>query len=429
MSRIGKTTVVCFLAAVLIAAVPRHVQNWMYACAGAEQTCNASDNVGVPASWMASHADWLQVYYDAADDDTGAQLAAAHAKHVVVYVDPNIAWYCPPEQNGANCTNAVSRYLHPVDGSYEHAYEHAANGKRLLDRADGLYNGEAGEAFYIGDPGVRAAFHAVTLLNPYATDVFEDDAGGYYDRSYWRYKYGETAIEWDRTSDPKQAYMRDATALSDASAHPVIGNNGVGTTAYDLGWARSSNVIGAMAEGAWRQVSDPLRWINEANAILMYHRLGKFVVEYSSDESSLMFQIASHWIVYDPRYSIEDLAEVNPVGHAAGLRDTTFPEETIVPTRPRVPTPGDNNVTRFETAPGLFVREYAACYEDGVAIGYCAAVVNATGSAQRIVGLTQRYTRVLVHNAFATWAAGGKPLWRRNVPTSVGANDGLILAQ
>ncbi len=468
MHRVG-----CAIALALVACaptiagtVPRHVQNWQTACANAGQSCLESRNVGISASWMAKHVDWNEVGDHPSSDVTSAQLAAAGAEHIVVYSDPNIAWYCPVPQDysaqsydlpetGGNCRTSVARYLRPENGSYAHAFTHQIDGNRLFDRADGFYHGRPGEPLNIGDRDVQAAFAADTARNRYATDVFEDDAGGSYNciaddngrcsgtygaaayappgcdyrDGYWCYKYGETAYEFDRASNPQQTYADDAIALADASAHPVIGNDGVGTDVYDLQWLASRRVEGAMSEGAWTQVSNPKKWIAEADAILRYHNLHKYVVEYSSDASRLMFQIASHWIVYDSTYSIEALDEVNPAARSAGRNDATFPEESVVPSNARVATPLSNEVTVFETAPGLFVREYATCYENGEVIGYCAAIVNATGSAQPIAGLTRRYSRVLVHNTTATWAAGGTPLWSHIVPESIGPNSGLILAE
>ncbi|HEY9085686.1 MAG TPA: hypothetical protein VIN40_07095 [Candidatus Tyrphobacter sp.] len=446
--------------------IPTHVQNWSYACAGADQACHEAQNVGIPAAWTAAHLDWNEVYYRSDVDSTAARLTAAGAHHIVTYIDPNIAWYCPiprdytmrsadfPE-NGADCGTPVSQHLHARSGSYAHGYLHQANGSRLFDHADGPYAGKAGEPYYIGDPDVQAAFHAVTLQNRYATDVFEDDGGGSYNcivgddglcsstygpaqyappvcsytGGYWCYKYGETAVEWDRQMNPQQAYANDAIALADASALPVIGNNGLATDAYDLQWLAARNVRGAMLEGAWTERSDTTQWMAKANAILLYHSLHKFVVEYSSEESRLYFQIASHWIVYDPMYSVEALTEVNPAARVAGAQDTTFPEESIVPTRPRIATSPSNDVAEFQVAPGIFVREYADCYEDGSPIGYCAAVVNTTGSPRALTGLTQTYTRVMVRNMAATWAAGGAPLWSTPVPASIAPNEGLILAR
>jgi hypothetical protein len=444
---------------ILVAAlVALHVQNWLNACASAQQTCHEAQNVGISARWMASHVDWNEVFYDARADATSAQLAAAGAKHIVSYTDPNIAAYCPPPggaDDGQNCDGAISRYLRPSGGSYAHAYEHQIDGARLVDRADGIYHGTVQEPFYIGDPDVREAFGLATLQDPFATDVFEDDAGGSYNcifddlgrcsstygtahyqpegcdfsSGYWCYKYGATAYEYDRARDPQANYADDAIALADASSRPVIGNDGVGTDRFDLEWLEADRVEGAMSENAWSERSNVAEWVAEADAILEYHRLGKFVVEYSSDASRLFFQIASHWIIYDPHYSIEALAEINPAMRSAGENDTTFPEETVVPIEPRIPTPASGGVIVFQTAPGIFAREYARCFQDGRPIGYCAAIVNAGSVRESIAGLTVPYGHVLIHNVDETWAAGGKALWSTAVPQTIAADSGVILAR
>jgi hypothetical protein len=448
-------------------SVPPHVQNWLYAC-DANQTCVSAKNVGIPARWMAEHVDWNEVYYRSAADTTGRNLAAAHAKHIVIYVDPNITPYCAvprgfsassvdfPE-TGENCKGQVASFLHARDGSYAHAYQHQANGNRLWAADDKLFNGAATEPLYIGDPDVRAAFAAASSQNPYATDVFEDDASGAYNcvydygrcdagasfgrahyappactytGGYWCYRFNQTAVEWDRAANPQEAYLRDAIALSNSSPHGVIGNNGAQTDRYDLEWLAAPKVKGAMVERAWQLGEDSDKFVKVANAILTYHSRGKYVVEESTDARALMLQLAAHWIVYDPVYSVEALLEVNPAPARAGADDTTFPEETVVPSAPRIATPRNNDVRAFETRTrGLFVREYAACYEAGRAIGPCAAIVNANVSPKAIAGLAFRYGHVLVRNTSATWAAGGMARWSTSVPAAIGPNDGVILAE
>ncbi|HEY0380642.1 MAG TPA: hypothetical protein VGC72_00340 [Candidatus Elarobacter sp.] len=454
-------------AATTTQRVPTHVQNWLYACE-ANQTCVSAQNTGISARWMAEHVDWNEVYYRSGDDTTGRHLAAAHAKHIVVYVDPNITPYCPvprgfgassvdfPE-TGENCKGQVASFLHARNGSYAHAYQHQANGFRLWAAEDKLFNGAATEPLYIGDPDVRAAFAAASSQNPYATEVFEDDASGAYNciydygrcdagasfgrphyapppctytGGYWCYRYNETAVEWDRARNPQEAYLSDAIALANASPHGVIGNNGAQTNSYDLQWLAARNVKGAMIERAWQLGEDSDKFVKVANAVLTYHSRGKFVVEEDTDARALMLQIAAHWIVYDPAYSVEALLEVNPAEARTGPNDTTFPEETVVPTSPRVATPSNNDVRTFETRTrGLFVREYAACYQAGTRIGRCAAVVNATAAPKPIAGLAFKYGHVLVRNTSATWAAGGTARWSTSVPPAIGANDGVILGQ
>jgi hypothetical protein len=447
-------------------AGPAHVQNWLYAC-DANQSCVSDQNTGNDDGWMASHVDWNEVGNNIQYDVTGKNLAANGAKHIVVYLDPYITYYCPipsgytassydfPE-NGVNCSGPVVQYLHAQSGSYAHAFVHQSNGNRLFDHADGVYNGDVGEPLYLGDPDVQAAFGTATAQNPYATEVFEDDAGGAYNcltnygrcdsgssfdtshyapptcttDSYWCYKYGETAVEWDGASNPQQAYVNDAIALVNNSAHNVIANNGAATNSYDLQFIGATKVTGAMIEGAWDPTTDPNKWVKVADAALNYHSRGKYVVEEGTNASLLMLQLASHWIVYDPTYSIEALFEVNPATTSAWTNDTTFAEESVVPSSPRVATPSNNDVTTFQTSTaGVFVREYATCYQAGVSIGRCAAVVNTNTSSKSITGLSYTYGHVLVQNTSKTWAAGGTAQWSTSVPTTVGASNGVILAQ
>lgn len=454
-------------------AGPTHVANWLYGCDADTGGCVSypGQNIGIDDGWMASHVDWLEVGYNPSDsgDTTSANLAANGAKHLVVYIDPNITYTCYiptgysttsndfPE-DGSNCGGQVASFLHAQNGSYAHAYLHNGNnGNRIFNHAYATWPGQMGEPLNLGDADVQAAFAAATARNPYATDIFEDDAGGSYNciadwnarcvatssqgtTSYapplcdytnggWCYVFGETAVEWDTASNPAQKYATDAVNLANKSAHNIIGNNGVGTDSYSLQWLAASRVKGAMAEGAWSMTSNTLAWIDIADQILDYHKRGKYVVEESTDAGQLYFQLASHWIVYDPLYSIEALFEVNPATASAGTNDTTFPEETVVPSGPRVAAPTNNDVTVFQTATsGLFVREYQACYQAGVSIGRCAAVANTTGSSQTVTGLTQSYGHRLVPNTSKTWAAGGTAQWSTSVPTSVGANTGLILA-
>jgi Concanavalin A-like lectin/glucanases superfamily len=453
-------------------AGPKHVQNWLYAC-HVDGNCVVDNNINLDPGWTAQHVDWNEVYYDAKVDDTAQRLSAAGAKHIVTYVDPNLTPYCPiptgysitsndfPE-NGANCGSQMGPFLHPVSGSYAHAFQHQSNGNRIFDHPDASGT-TVMEPLYIGDSDVRNAFTAATSQNPYATDVFEDDAGGSYNciydsngrcdsgatfggshyapplcdytGGYWCYKYGETAHEWDTAANPQQAYANDAVALANASALPVIGNNGGFTNSYDLQWLAATQVRGAMMEGVWDGASSTTLWIAAADAILNYHGRSKYVVEYESSDtavatSRLFYQIASHWIVYDPTYSIEALAEINGATTTAGTNDTTFPEESVVPSSPRVATPSNNDVTTFQTSTaGLFVREYATCYQDGTSIGRCAAIVNTNSTSKTITGLSFSYGHALSRNTSTSWAAGGTAQWSTTVPTTIGAKTGVILAQ
>lgn len=456
-----------------------HVPNWAYACsvAGSCVGTGTGHNLGIPDVWMASNFDWNEV--GGPDDSTAANLKnTGQAKHILPYTDPNLGPYCAKPrgidstwtdipENGANCQGPFAHYLHAANGSYAHAYLHRDNGSRLIDAENNqgptYFDGALREPFYIGDPDVQSTYNYYTSRNPAWTEVFEDDAGSAYNCitdysrcdagrpfgsalygaactpqgqpwSYWCWKYHNTAVEWNNASSPQEAYLTDAINLSASSAHPVIGNNGAWTNSYDLRWAQSANVKGVLVEGAW-PMTDQIRWTRNANAILYYHGLPKLVVEltpqpdvYSNDW--LLSVVASHWIVYDPQYSVEALIVVNPSPTMNGVQnDTTFPEETVVPTGPL--TTG-SSLSAF-VAPGqtnVYVREYATCFQASAAIGRCAAIVNMGSGPVNYPGLTtQSYGRVLVHNPSATWANGGTAQWSTTVPAQIQPYSGIIVSQ
>lgn len=443
--------------------------------------------MNVDLAWMGRHVDWNEVNAKRELIGVSSELAAAGAKHIIVYTDPNIAPYCGPfpvlggkflsslllppgvAEDGSNpCSHGsdeVAGHLHAERGSYAHAFQHQGNnGNRLYAVAFPDDGGTKYEPFFIGDPDVQAAFAEVTRQNTAATDVFEDDGGGGYncepaygycgrdakyghtsyapptcahsDYAFWCYYYGETAVEWDRHSSPsnplgaQQAYANDAVNLTDASSRPVIANSGGHADEYSLVWARrATRLEGVMLEGAWGSISEP-RWIDNANAALLYHGMHKYVIEYFGGDGSapnILTQLASDWIVYDPAYSVEAIPYNFPSG--SGTEDGTFPEETIVPSAPFVATPASGDVNAFRTSRDVFVREYAVCYQDGAPIGGCAAIVNIGSGAAAIGGLMRPYRHLLVQNTTTSWYRGGTPRWSTAVPNSVAAGTGLILAQ
>jgi len=445
-------------------AGPAHLRNWKYACRRGHNCVN-DRNVNVDLAWMGRHVDWNEVGATREAVAVSSELTAAGAKHIIVYTDPNIAPYCGPfpilggkfiasvllppgvAEDGTNpCSREsgeIAGHLHAQRGSYAHAFQHQGNnGNRLYEVAFPDDAGTKYEPFFIGDPDVQAAFAEVTRQNTAATDVFEDDGGGGYncepeygycgrdakygrasyappscahaDHAFWCYYYGETAYEWDRRSSP---------------ANP-LGAQQAYADEYSLAWARrATRLEGIMLEGAWSSISDP-RWIDNADAALLYHGMHKYVIEYFGGDGAapnVLTQFASHWIVYDPAYSVEAIPYNFPSG--SGSEDGTFPEETIVPSLPLVATPASNDVTAFRTAPNVFVREYAVCYEGGAPIGGCAAVVNIGGGAAPLAGLMRPYRHVLVQNTATSWFRGGKPRWSTAVPSTVAAGTGLIVAQ
>lgn len=78
------------------------------------------------------------------------------------------------------------------------------------------------------------------------------------------------------------------------------------------------------------------------------------------------------WLGYSQAHTV-----VFPNLEANTTQLNIFPEDSIVPMSPlQTMTSG---ATNLEVASGVYRREFASCYNNGVAIGPCAAIVNATG--------------------------------------------------
>lgn len=80
-----------------------------------------------------------------------------------------------------------------------------------------------------------------------------------------------------------------------------------------------------------------------------------------------IYAYASFLLSYDPNHAVYEQAFASK----AGLR--VYPEMQFVPMQPRT-TAGA--VSDYRQAGGLYYREFAACYNKGVAVGSCAIAVN-----------------------------------------------------
>jgi hypothetical protein len=100
-----------------------------------------------------------------------------------------------------------------------------------------------------------------------------------------------------------------------------------------------------------------------------------------------------------------------------------FPENAIVPTQPLVAQPPNVNVLQKA---GVYVREYAACYNHGASVGKCAVVVNpGTGSASIPVSGYSHALAVSGDDVFS----GGTISTTASAPSSLDAVSAAILFQ
>jgi len=143
--------------------------------------------------------------------------------------------------------------------------------------------------------------------------------------------------------------------------------------------------------------------------------------------SQRLVTTAIAWLGYSPGHTVV----------FADLEDNTenlaaWPEENIVPASPLQTMSG--STAAIEVASGVYRREFSSCTNEGVAIGPCAAIVNATGSAVKILSswLHQSYGHVVTLSG-GDVTQGGEVLltsttFSPNV-TTVPADQGLLISR
>ncbi len=176
-------------------------------------------------------------------------------------------------------------------------------------------------------------------------------------------------------------------------------------------------------------------------------RPNDFIVLLSYDDDGPLvarrLQEATVLLGYSPGHLVDwaDLEQNN-------LDLTVWPEEGIYPTQPvetmRVPESnclaGDGITCSYgghndiQVAPGIYRREFAACYDQGVPFGHCAVIVNTTSSpvTMQSTWLKQTYSHEITMHGGDVQSGGsintsGAPLL---LPLAqVPAEDALLLAQ
>ena len=126
-----------------------------------------------------------------------------------------------------------------------------------------------------------------------------------------------------------------------------------------------------------------------------------------------------------------------------------WPEEGIYPTAPvqSMGTPGGSNCLAgtgdvcssgghndLQLVPGVYRREFAACYDQKVAIGACATIVNTTAAPVIVASswLTGSYAHQVTFNGGDVQSGGRiSPTGATFTPgtTTVGAQDAILLTR
>lgn len=402
--------------------VPKHVKTWLY--------YGAWDlNKTIPPQYMAEHADFAE----AADDqpDMVDRFKAARGRFSVMYTDPMFIPYCiPPFTPPAGpCKGPIGNGDLP-----ESAWLHGSDGQRL-HRSDG-YTHQFQEILNPASPAARNAYRNFTAAKASRARVdafFADDSGTPLKGpdgtplSGILYRFNAPSVEL-----PDDArYISAMRGLFAAAARPVVINGsdpGTFQPAYGGALIDAPNVIGEIVEACFLadSLKEPMfgeRWRQMANGQIAVTRHRRYAIcmqqgDGLKDPLKRLYGLASWWLTYDPQWSV--IAPVAPGTDG----DAVFAEEDVVPTEPLRGT-ADGGVEAFK-AGNVYAREFRRCFQAGVAIGGCAAVVNPTTTAQALPRLTQTYRSSLSLSSESAYG-GGTNSWSRNVPQSLGPVQAAIL--
>lgn len=402
------------LALALIAAAPKHVLTFLYY----DQSFGSTAvNAKLSARFMAQHADFIETS-GFNNRDVNA-FKAAGGRFATTYVDPTYIPYCVPPfaPPAGRCAGQIGDL-----GPPEAAWFHDAGGARV-HRADS-YTGQYQEFL---NPAAPQARRAVALWmdrylsqSPALDFFFADDSGstlrGPDATPRSGMFYGFNAVGTEITSD--SAWIAGEDALFSVAPRKLILNGGDGfRPAYDGAFLENPNVAGANHEGCFNsaayggRVSDANgAWENQADGLLAdlpFHKYSLCMMNGPPIAANRLYALASWWLTYDPSYSV-----AAPIAPAAD-GNAVFPEFGIVPSEPKS-SAGAGSVRAFYRS-DVYVREFDRCFQDGSAIGGCAAVVNPGSSPRSVSWLVKRYTRALTLND-ASVASGGRAVWKSATP-------------
>ena len=408
------------------ANVPAHVTTWYY--------YGLNDmNAAIPAAWMAAHADFAEG--DAAN--SVALLLAfkgAGGKYTVSYTDPAFSAYCyaPFTQPAGRCEGPMGGLV----SSDESAWLHSADGARVHRYMDSHFQYQ--DALNPASPSARDAYRRSTAASvsaaPSLDYFFADDSGGVFNGSDGTqlsgllYNFNAPAVEL--TSDA--AFITAQQQMVAAAARPVFINGATPYTlmpSYNGTFLKSPNVTGQNFEGCFGDYnglvgddsSSGPRWTNMSNALLAVYGYGVRAVcmnVAAATPANRIYVLASWWMTYDEARSIIVPHALAPDGFSV------LPEFDIVPRQPRATATA--SIAALRAPSGAYVREFAACYQAGSAIGPCAAVVNPSASTVATPSTAGRYTTSLAVDDRSAYT-GGKATWTGSVPAQIGARSAVVL--
>jgi hypothetical protein len=363
-------------------SVPKHIETWAY-----DDGCNGG--TGASASLVRQ---WLTYAESNCGPQATKALSDCHANGVkyctaVEYLDTN---------------KIYSQGSVPIaQDAQENWYLHAPGYTDAAHRLS-LPGSNAGKLLNPANPAVQSWFrnYVQSNYNDYDALMMDDTSPSLSAELYGTGYSSSQEITSD--SQLQQAHDQLAAALRHADGTPFAQiNNGISDNPYlATPWSMLNSAVGGLvSEGApesdgtmpassWEYTTmlDEMAYVdhtaNDYMVLLSYDQNGS--------DSSRRVQAASVLLGYSPGHIVSwsDL-EQNSNNLAV------WPEEGLYPTNPvqtmsepsgagclqgtgdQCTSGGHNDL---EVAPGVYRREFNDCYNQGTAIGPCAAIVNTTSS-------------------------------------------------
>ncbi len=406
-------------------SVPSHVTTWYYY--GLDDV-----NDAIPASYMAAHADYVEI--DAANTVAqGQAFKSAGGKYVVSYGDPGFSTYCsaPFTAPAGGCRGPIGS----LASSDESAWLHGADGARVHRFMSSQYQYQ--EAFNPASASARSAYATATAsavsAMPQLDYFFGDDSGGVFNGSDGTQlsglllNFNEPSVEIGSDA----AFVAAEKGMLASAARPVFINGATPYTmqpSYNGAFLGAPNVAGQNFEGCYGDENGAVgdtpssgpRWSNMSNALLAVYADGAPAIcmnVASATPANRLYVLASWWMTYDPARSI-----IAPVT-AASDGYAVFPEMDIVPRQPRATASGAISALK---SGGAYIREFGACYQAGAAIGPCAAVVNPSGGTVNVPALAGHYSSALVLDPRSAYT-GGTAAWSGAIPGQLASETAIIV--
>jgi hypothetical protein len=414
--------------------VPTHIETWAY-----DDGC--SGGTGASASLVQQ---WVSYAESNCGPTATKAMSDCHENgetycQAIAYLDAN--WIYATGSVPVAAAAQENWWLH------QHGYTDSAH--RLSVSSYG-----GGNVLNQSNPAVDSWFqnYAQTNFNSYDGLMMDDTSG-----SLSNVTFGTGFSSSDEiTSDAQLQATHDqmAATMTHTSGKPFLqidnglsANNYLSTPFPMLN--NTTGVEGVLVEGApmddgtlnayYSTLLDEMAYVdqtaNDFVVLLSYDTSGSLQARRVQAATTLLGYSAGHTVSWsDLEQNSSDLS--------------AWPEEGIVPTNPvqSMSAPGGADClagqgivcssgghNTLQVAPGVYRREFADCYNHGVAFGQCATIINTTSSAVTVQGswLTQSYGHQITMNggdvqsggtvnlAGATFTAG---------TTTVSADDAMLLS-